>query len=517
MHRLLLLLTVILPAGALAAESGLPEPTWYFFAAIVPFSLLLLWSSARIRTAAEFYASGRQTGGLSNGLAITGDYLSAASFLGITGLILISGYSGMLYAVGFFAGWPLILILLADKLRSLGRYTLADVVSDRFERRPVVFLSTVGYFPVVVLYLAAQLVAVGYLSEYLFNLPYSWGVLTVGGMAVLTGITGRMIFSSRAQMIKAILILVSTAIVVTLALLPGQRLPDLFSLAQVQPLLPDTLYYLPGVDDTPLSMISLGLALMLGPVGLPHIMSRFFSVADERRARMSVFYATGFIGLFYILTFVMGFAAVSYLAGTTSVAPADGGNLAALHLAEAVGGAPLAGVLAAVLLTVLLSVLTSLTLAGSSALSHDWYALTMRPASSYSEERNVHRMAAAISGISAVVAALLFEHQNVAFIVGLAFAFAASVNVPLLLGSLYWSRLTTRGAVMGGWAGLLCVTFCTLTGPLVWVDILGFSDALFPSRYPALLSVTVAVLGMWYFSVSDRTEPPAAEEQEPRP
>ena len=497
---LLCLCLISVPAAA-----GLPEQTWYFFGAIVPLTVLLVWSSSRIRTAAEFYATGRQTGGITNGLAITGDYLSAASFLGITGLILLSGYSGILYAVGFFAGWPLILILLADKLRSLGRYTLADVLSDRLDRRPVVLISTLGYFPVVVLYLTAQLVAVGYVSEYLFNVPFSWGVLTVGAVAIFTGVTGRMIFSSRAQMVKAVLVLASTLVVVAMVLLPGQRLPDLFSLAHVQPLLPDTLHYLPTQDDTPLSMISLGLALILGPAGLPHIMSRFFSVADERRARMSVFYATGFIGVFYILTFVVGFAAVRYL-GDSFVLPAvDGANLAAIHLAEAVGGAPLAGLLCAVLLTVLLSVLTSLTLAGSSALSHDWYALTMRPASGYKEERNVHRMAAAVTGICAVIGALLFEHQNVAFIVGLAFAFSASVNVPLLLATLYWSGLTTRGAVWGGALGLLTVTVATVTGPVIWVDVLNFSEPLFPSRYPALLSVTVAVIAMWYFSVTDRS------------
>jgi len=491
----------------------LPATAMYFLVSFLPLILLLLWSARRIRTAAEFYAVGHEYSGFRNGLAISGDYLSAASFLGISGLIVTSGYAGMLYAVGFFAGWPLILILLADKLRSIGRYTLADVLNDRFSNRSIVLLGTFGYFPVVVIYLAAQFVAMAYLLQYLFDYSYQSSLFVLAVLALVTAVTGHMIFSSRAQMIKAVLIFSVTLLVTALAYFSAEHdWPALFTVTQVTASQASHSaemslaghFYLTG-GESALALLSLGIALILGPVGLPHIMSRFFSVSDERRARMSVFYATGVIGLFYILIIVLGFLIIARLPDMPPQASVEGANLAAVYLAALVGGDLVAGVFAAVLMTVLLSVMTSLILTGSSALSHDWYALTLGKARNYRQEQRLHRFASTVSVTTAIVIASLSEGQNVAYMVGLAFSFAASVNVPLLLGALYWERLTARGALIGGWCGLIAVVAAVLAGPMVLVDWFGFEQAIFPWRNPALFSISIAVVAMWYFSVTDQT------------
>ncbi|MEK9712782.1 MAG: hypothetical protein VW258_09450 [Thalassolituus sp.] len=496
----------------------------YFLVSFLPLILLLLWSARRIRTAAEFYAVGHEYSGFRNGLAISGDYLSAASFLGISGLIVTSGYAGMLYAVGFFAGWPLILILLADKLRSIGRYTLADVLNDRFSNPSIVLLGTFGYFPVVVIYLAAQFVAMTYLLEYLFGYGYDSSLFALAALALVTAVTGHMIFSSRAQMIKAVLIFSVTLLVTALAYFSaGHEWPALFNVLQVTEVqgagghaAEMSLaghFYLTG-GESALALLSLGIALILGPVGLPHIMSRFFSVSDERRARMSVFYATGVIGLFYILIIVLGFLIIARLPDMPPQASAEGANLAAVYLASVVGGDLVAGVFTAVLMTVLLSVMTSLILTGSSALSHDWYALTLGKTRNYRQEQRLHRFASTISVSTAIVIALLSEGQNVAYMVGLAFSFAASVNVPLLLGALYWEGLTARGALIGGWCGLIAATAAVFTGPMVVIDWFGFEQAIFPWRNPALFSISITILAMWYFSVTDQTSEGDGREDE---
>ncbi len=478
----------------------------YFMAAAVPLFILLIWSARRIRTAAEFYAAGPQYGGFRNGLAMTGDYLSAASFLGITGAILMSGYDGVLYAVGFFAGWPLILILLADKLRSVGRFTLADVLRERFSEPGVVVVATLGYFPVVVMYLAAQMAAIAWLLNYLFGLSFSFSLGMLSLTAMLTALTGQMIFSARVQIVKAVLIL---GLMLALIILACAHIPiglvDVFVLElRTEPFTYDTT----NRANSPLSLLSLGLALILGPIGLPHIMSRFFSVADEERARMSVFYATGFIGLFYVVIIVLGFLTLAVLADL-QVLPGSPGqfvpelsvakdtlaseNLALIYMAHLVGGNVLSGVTAAVLAVVLFSVMTSLILTGSSAFSHDWYAHRKNSDQQIFSEKVLHRLAGALTVLSAACVASIFQYENVAYIVGLAFAFSASVNVPLLVGALYSEKLTGRAALWGGCAGLLACCLAVLTGPVVWVDWLGFTEAIFPWRHPALFTLTVTL------------------------
>jgi cation/acetate symporter len=475
------------------------EVVTYFLLTALPLMGLMIWSANRIRTAAEFYAAGREYGGLRNGLAITGDYLSAASLLGITGLILFSGYSGLLYAVGFFSGWPIILILLADKLRTIGHFTLADVLKSRFSDSRIVLVATLGYFPVVVIYLSAQLVAMTWLLNYIFDVKYEVVLACLVAVALVTALTGRMIFSSRAQMIKAGLVMILMLVLTMLAFdRVSSSLSELFSI--------DTWFgsnqRLDGTvsEDSPLALFSLGIALILGPVGLPHVMSRFFSVADERRARMSVFYATGMIGIFYILIILLGFLTVHLLGQSGASLTEAGSNLVLVRLAELIGGEFLAAVLVAILVVVLFSVMTSLILTGSSAFSHDWYARTVISGNKRWNERHLHRLASSVTVVFAASLALLWQTENVAYLVGLAFAFSASVNVPLLLGALYCDRLTSAGALAGGLAGLSAILIAVITGPLIWGNLSASGESLFSWRHPALFSLSVAVSVMWFVS-----------------
>ena len=498
-----------------AAILTAPDPRYFVFF-LIPLGVLLLWSGRRIRTAAEFYASGRDNGGIRNGLAITGDYLSAASFLGIAGMIALSGYHGLLYAVGFFAGWPLILVLFAERLRRLGRFTLTDILAVRLQRSAVARVAMAASVPVVVLYLAAQLVAAGHLAAYLFSLPYIGSVVVIGIMTALLGIAGGLLFSTRAQVVKAVVMLLTTLLLVVMGLLQADvDITTLFaSDHRQQPLLLATSAL---QEQGALSQLSLGVALLFGTAGLPHVLTRFFSVADPRRARMSVFYATGFIGGFYLLTFVVGYAALRLLdlhpEMNISVAN-NGGNLVALQLALGVGGPILTGLLAAVLFVVLISVMTALLLSGASAISHDWYAVTVNPSRSYYKQRFIHSSSVVGLILFATLVAILMRGQNVAYIVGLAFAIAASVSFPLLTLALYWKGLTTRGAVIGGGLSLSVVLLCIVFGPAIWVDGFGFSEPIFAWSNPALLSVTIGFVAIVYFSLSDRSELGANERQQ---
>ena len=471
----------------------------YFVLTALPLMILMIWSANRIRTAAEFYAAGREYGGLRNGLAITGDYLSAASLLGITGLMLFSGYSGLLYAVGFFSGWPIILILLADKLRTIGHFTLADVLKDRFSDRRVVLVATLGYFPVVVIYLSAQFIAMAWLLNYIFDVGYELLVTALTALALVTALTGRMIFSSRAQMIKAGLVITLMLVITALAFdRASSSLSELFSIDVWKA----TSVINGGAvsKDSPLALFSLGIALILGPVGLPHVMSRFFSVADERRARMSVFYATGMIGIFYILIILLGFLTINLLDQTETPVTNAGSNLILVHLAQSIGGEFLTAVLVAILVVVLFSVMTSLVLTGSSAFSHDWYARTLNNANKGWNERHLHRLASTVTVLSSAFLALFWQTENVAYLVGLAFAFSASVNVPLLLGALYCDRLTSAGALAGGLAGLAATVIAVVCGPLVWGYFSADGEPLFAWRHPALFALLTAVGVMWLVS-----------------
>jgi cation/acetate symporter len=476
------------------------------------------WAARRTKTTADFYAAGGGITGFQNGLAIAGDYMSAASFLGIAGLVYTSGFDGLIYAIGFLVGWPIVLLLIAEPLRNLGKYTFADVASFRLRQKPIRILAASGSLVTVIFYLIAQMVGAGKLIEVLFGLPYHSAVIIVGVLMTLYVTFGGMLATTWVQLIKAILLLSGASLMALLVLWHfGFSFGNMFAEA-TKVHAKGTAIMAPGtlVSD-PISAISLGIALMFGTAGLPHILMRFFTVRDAVQARRSVFYATGFIGYFYILTFIIGFGAIVLLLNNpgyfTDGKLVGGTNMAAIHLSHALGGDALLGFISAVAFATILAVVSGLTLAGSSAISHDLYAtLVLKGERNEKKEMRASRIATVCLGVIAVLLGIVFENQNVAFMVGLAFCVAASANFPILLLSMYWRKLTTRGAVIGGSLGLITALVLVVIGPTVWVDALHFEKAIFPFKYPALFSVSIAFIGIWFFSITDKSASAKAEE-----
>ena len=516
-------LCVALPALAAAVEGPVEKqptnwPAIGMFIAFVLMTLVITYrAAARTRSAADFYAAGGGITGFQNGLAIAGDYMSAASFLGISGLVFSSGFDGLIYSVGWLVGWPIVLFLIAERLRNLGKFTFADVASFRLDQTWIRILSAIGTFTVVAFYLIAQMVGAGKLIQLLFGLQYLWAVIIVGTLMIIYVAFGGMKATTWVQIIKAFLLLFGATLIAFLVLWRYNFSPaELFGAAtKVHP--KGISIMGPGnlVSD-PVSAISLGLALMFGTAGLPHILMRFFTVADAQAARKSVFYATGFIGYFYILTFIIGFGAITFLMsdpsyfkdGTVAVANLKGGtNMAAVQLANATGGAYLLGFISAVAFATILAVVAGLTLAAASAVSHDLYASVIaKGRASEQSEVAISKLAALAIGILAIYLGYIFENINVAFMVGLAFAVAASVNFPVLLMSIFWRGTTTLGAFVGGMLGLVSSVAGVVLSKAVWVSTLGYKEAIFPYDNPALFSMPIAFIGIWLFSKLDSTK-----------
>ncbi|MEL5308217.1 cation/acetate symporter ActP [Serratia nevei] len=468
------------------------------------------WASKRTRSRQDYYTAGGRITGLQNGLAIAGDFMSAASFLGISALVYTSGYDGLIYSIGFLIGWPIILFLIAERLRNLGRYTFADVASYRLKQKPIRTLSACGSLVVVALYLIAQMVGAGKLIQLLFGLNYHVAVILVGILMVLYVLFGGMLATTWVQIIKAVLLL-SGASFMALMVMKSVNFDFNTLFAEAVKVHPKGIAIMSpgGLVSDPISALSLGLALMFGTAGLPHILMRFFTVSDAKEARKSVFYATGFIGYFYILTFIIGFGAILLVSANPAFKDATGAllggtNMAAVHLANAVGGNFFLGFISAVAFATILAVVAGLTLAGASAVSHDLYASVMKNGKATErDELRVSKITVVVLGIVAIALGILFEKQNIAFMVGLAFSIAASCNFPIIILSMYWSRLTTRGAMIGGWLGLLTAVILMILGPTIWVQILGHEKPIYPYEYPALFSMIVAFVGTWLFSITD--------------
>jgi cation/acetate symporter len=482
--------------------------------------MITYWAAKRTKTAKDFYTAGGGITGFQNGMAIAGDYMSAASFLGISGLVYLAGYDGLIYSIGFLVGWPIILFLISERLRNLGKYTFADVASFRLKQEPIRILAAFGAIATVILYLIAQMVGSGKLIELLFGLPYEYAVILVGVLMILYVTFGGMLATTWVQIIKAGLLL-SGATFMAIAVLYhfDFSFEKLFTAAVDVHDKGLDIMSPGGLVSDPISAISLGIALMFGTAGLPHILMRFFTVSDAKEARKSVFFATGFIGYFYILTFIIGFGAIvmvlknpEYLdlakQAISGGSPLIGGkNMAAIHLSHAVGGDYFLGFISAVAFATILAVVSGLTLAGASAISHDLYANVIeKGVCDEAKEMRVSKIATIVLGVVAIGLGIAFEKQNIAFVVGLAFAIAASSNFPVLFLSMFWSKLTTRGAVVGGILGLSTAIMLVILGPIVWVDIFGNAEAIFPYKYPALFSVTVAFVGIWFFSITDKSE-----------
>ena len=473
-----------------------------FFFVFIIFSLGITYIAARrTRDAEHFYTAGGNVTGLQNGLALAGDYMSAASFLGIAGLVALSGFDGLIYSIGFLVGWPVVMFLIAEPLRNLGKYTFSDVVAFRLRQPPVRVAAAIGSLAVVAFYLIAQMVGAGNLIRLLFGLPYEAAVAIVGVVMLAYVLFGGMMATTWVQMVKAVLLLAGAFLLAVMALAKfGFNPLALFRAASAQ--------YGEGVlgpgrlVSNPLDAMSLGLALMLGTAGLPHILMRFYTVPDAKTARTSVSYATGFIGFFYLLTFILGFGAM-VLVGQPAIRAIDaGGNMAAPLLAQAVGGQAFLGFISAVAFATILAVVAGLTLAGAAALSHDlWVNVVRHGTAPEREQLLVARASTVLLGIVAIALGIAFKGQNVAYMVGLAFAIAASANFPALVLSIFWRKLTTRGAQMSMLAGTASSLMLIYLSPTMQIDVLKNSSAWFPLRNPGLVSIPLSFAVAFVISV----------------
>ena len=489
-----------------------------FFVFIVATMGITKWAASKTKSASDFYTAGGGISGFQNGLAIAGDYMSAASFLGISGMIFLHGFDGMIYAIGFLVGWPIILFLMAEKLRNLGKFNFTDIAAYRLDEQKIRILAAFGSLTVVTFYLIAQMVGAGKLIELLFHIPYAWSVVIVGALMIIYVTFGGMLATTWVQIIKAVLLLSGVTFIAIMVLSHyGFSFGTLAAQAvSMHPKGEMILRPGPFVSD-PVSAISLGLALMLGTAGLPHILMRFFTVGNAKEARKSVVWATAFIGYFYLIIGIVGLGAVVFLL-SPEAAPffkdgvidmkniIGGNNMAAVHLSAAIGGDIFLGFIAAVSFATILAVVAGLTLAASNSIAHDLYAIVIRKGQATdAEEMKVSKRTVLVIGIVAILLGFAFENQNIAFMVGLAFAVAASANFPILILSIYWSKLTTGGAFMGGFIGLLTAVILVVLSKTVWVTIFGFETAIFPYTQPALFSILAAFIGIWFFSITDKS------------
>jgi cation/acetate symporter len=465
-----------------------------FFAFIALTLGITWWAARRTRTTDHFYAAGRSISARQNGLALAGDYMSAASFLGIAGLVSTTGFDGLIYSTGWLVGWPVVLFLVAEPLRNLGRYTFADVVALRFRPVPVRMAAALGTLATVTFYLIAQMVGAGSLIRLLFGISFELAIAITGGVMILYVLFGGMLATTWVQIVKAGLLLGGATLLGLLVLARFGWDPTALFEAAAQRYGEAVLA--PGqLVSSPLEAISLGMALMFGTAGLPHILMRFYTVPEARAARTSVFYATGWIAYFYLMTFVLGFGAM-VLVGPDAIRAADpGGNMAAPLLAELLGGTPFLGFISAVAFATILAVVAGLTLSGAAALSHDlWVSVVRGGQPAPGEELRVARVATLALGLLAVVLGISFKGQNVAFMVALAFAIAASANFPALLLAMFWPRLTTHGAVASMLTGTLLTLGLIWLSPTLQVDVLGREAAWFPLKNPALVTIPLSFL-----------------------
>jgi cation/acetate symporter len=543
-HRgsVLMLLALLATGAAQAAGADLGQAAkqatnWTaiaMFGAFVAGTLWITkWAAAKTKSAADFYTAGGGITGFQNGLAIAGDYMSAASFLGISAAVMASGYDGLIYSIGFLVGWPIITFLMAERLRNLGKFTFADVAGYRFQQGPIRAFAASGTLVVVAFYLIAQMVGAGQLIKLLFGLEYWMAVVIVGALMMIYVLFGGMTATTWVQIIKACLLLAGVTFMAFMVLAQYGFSPEALFAKGVEvrtQIAANTgktaeeaakaglsIMGPGGFIKDPISAISFGMALMFGTAGLPHILMRFFTVPDAKEARKSVLWATTWIGYFYILIFIIGFGAITLVLTNPEFADVVKGvihggagtaNMAAVLVAKSVGGNIFYGFISAVAFATILAVVAGLTLSGASAVSHDLYATVFKKGKADSaSELKVSRMTTLALGVIAVVLGIAFEKQNIAFMVSLAFAIAASANFPVLFLSVLWKDCTTRGAVIGGFLGLISSVALTVVSPSVWEATLGYpkGSALFPYTSPALFSMAIGFIGIWLFSITDKS------------
>ncbi|HMN22187.1 MAG TPA: cation acetate symporter [Ottowia sp.] len=546
--RLIAAATLLAASGAALAAGDVGETAkqatnWTAIALFVAFVAATLWitkwAAGRTKSAADFYTAGGGITGFQNGLAIAGDYMSAASFLGISAAVMSTGYDGLIYSIGFLVGWPILTFLLAERLRNLGRFTFADVAGYRFAQTPFRAFAASGTLVVVAFYLIAQMVGAGQLIKLLFGLEYWIAVVLVGILMMVYVVFGGMTATTWVQIIKAVLLLGGVTFMGFMVMLKYGFSPEaLFADGvRIKTQIAESSGASPaeaaqkglaimgpgGFIKDPVSAISFGMALMFGTLGLPHVLMRFFTVPNAREARKSVAWAATWIGYFYIIIFIIGFGAITMVLSDPELSDTVKGvikggagtaNMAAVLVAKQVGGNVFYGFISAVAFATILAVVAGLTLSGASAVSHDLYSTVIKKGQAdTASELRVSRITTVTLGVIAVLLGIAFEKQNIAFMVSLAFAVAASANLPPLMLSVLWKDCTTRGAIIGGWLGLISSVLLTIVSPSVWEATLGnpAGSAWFPYTSPALFSMTIGFVGVWLFSVLDRSPRAASE------
>jgi cation/acetate symporter len=494
------------------------------FLVVVAVTLYITWWAGRQnKTAADYYAAGRSFSGVQNGLAISGDYMSAASFLGISGLIALNGYDGFLYSIGFLVAWLVALLLVAELLRNSGRFTMADQLAYRMRQAPVRTAAATSTVVVSIFYLLAQMVGAGTIVGFLLGAKsgaLKAGVIVlVGALMIIYVTVGGMRGTTWVQIVKAVLLMSGTILVTFLVLLKFNfNISQLLGAAaensgQGEKFLQPGLLY--GTSLTgEIDFISLALALVLGTAGLPHILIRFYTVPTAKAARTSVMWAIGLIGAFYLMTLALGFGAAALLpTGPESDIDKSDGNLASPLVAQAVGGGPdsvggavLLALIAAVAFATILAVVAGLTLASASSFAHDMYAHVFKRGNvTEKSEVNAARIAAVVIGAIAILLAILAQRLNIAFLVALAFAVAASANLPALLYNLFWRRFNTHGATWSIYGGLVSAVVLVFFSPVVTStekSLLPNADwAIFPLNNPGIVSIPLGFFFGWLGTV----------------
>jgi len=526
-HLLAAVAALAVAGGAIAAGADLGQAAKQStnWTAIAMFGIFVAgtlyitkWAAGKTKTAADFYTAGGGITGFQNGLAIAGDYMSAASFLGISGLVFANGFDGLIFSIGWLVGWPVITFLMAERLRNLGKFTFADVASYRFSQTPVRIFAATSTLVVVAFYMIAQMVGAGQLIKVLFGLEYMYAEILVGSIMMMYVLFGGMTATTWVQIIKACMLLFGATFMAGAVLMQFGFSPEaLFTKATEVHSKKDAIMAPGALIKDPVSAISVGMALMFGTAGLPHILMRFFTVPNAKEARKSVAWATTWIGYFYILTFIIGFGAITnliqnpgdfYVGGELAKGLKGGGNMAAVHLSKAVGGDLFLGFISAVAFATILAVVAGLTLSGASAVSHDLYASVIKKGQASSDaELRVSKITTICLGILAVVLGIAFEKENVAYMVMLAFVIACSGNFPVLFMSVLWKDCTTRGAVVGGFTGLILAVVLTIGSASVWVAVLGNpkGSEWFPYNSAAIFSMTAAFFTIWLVSILDNS------------
>ena len=520
------LLAMAVAGGAIAAgaDMGATQQQATNWTAIVMFAIFVggtlyitKWAASKTKSAADFYTGGGGITGFQNGLAIAGDYMSAASFLGISGLVFANGFDGLIFSIGWLVGWPVITFLMAERLRNLGKFTFADVASYRFAQTPVRVFAASASLVIVAFYMIAQMVGAGQLIKVLFGLEYMYAEILVGIVMMMYVLFGGMTATTWVQIIKACMLLAGATFMAVSVLLQFGFSPEaLFTKAVEVHAKKDAIMGPGALIKDPISAISVGMALMFGTAGLPHILMRFFTVPNAKEARKSVAWATTWIGYFYILTFIIGFGAITnlvqnpgdfYVGGEIAKGLKGGGNMAAVHLSKAVGGDLFLGFISAVAFATILAVVAGLTLSGASAVSHDLYASVFNKGCSSEQELRVSKITTIALGVLAVVLGIAFEKENVAYMVMLAFVIACSSNFPVLFMSVLWKNCTTRGAVVGGFVGLASAVILTIGSASVWEAVMHNpkGSAWFPYNSAAIFSMSAAFFTIWLVSILDNS------------